>query len=327
MMEWQWGRVVIKMAGHAPFGAQVILNGHEYVAIAAQGEGIGFIKEGNCFTEIPDPAGAAQIADTLSQDAAAGRLGQVIDRWIYTACLVFGLDLADQQRTCFTYAYSVYQAEYSRNLLFAYGGHMDKGFNPLLDPTRSRLGIPGLRALFPAPRRPGHDRPAPSPPVGAARARPARGRAAEGPGGSAAAGRPPPREGPPPPPLPPRPPRLHHPQLRRQHARRPAPAHPPLLSARFGRPDHIGAAHPPGPGHCPDPGRRQDPPARPCPDQADPPRPGLRTSPNRHGHPVPPPGHPATPSRGIALRQTKLLEIMKPQAASSVTRAPCELPT
>ena len=57
---------------------------------------------------------------------------------IYTACLVFGLDLADQRRTCFTYAYSVYQAEYSRNLLFAYGGHMDRVFNAMLNRTRSR---------------------------------------------------------------------------------------------------------------------------------------------------------------------------------------------
>ena len=32
------GHLVIKMAGHAPFGAQVILNGHEYVAVAAQAE-------------------------------------------------------------------------------------------------------------------------------------------------------------------------------------------------------------------------------------------------------------------------------------------------
>jgi hypothetical protein len=38
-----------------------------------------------------------RIADTLSQDAAAGRLGQVCDRWIYIACLCFGLDLADQR--------------------------------------------------------------------------------------------------------------------------------------------------------------------------------------------------------------------------------------
>jgi hypothetical protein len=127
--------MVIKMAGHAPFGAQVILNGHEYVAITAQGEGIGFAKEGNCFTEITDPDGLAQIAGTLSQDAAAGRLGQVTGRWICTACLCFGLDLAEQERSGFRYAYSVYQAEYSRNLLFAYGGHMDRVFNAMLDRT------------------------------------------------------------------------------------------------------------------------------------------------------------------------------------------------
>ena len=30
------GHLVIKMSGHPPFGAQVILNGHEYVAVAPQ---------------------------------------------------------------------------------------------------------------------------------------------------------------------------------------------------------------------------------------------------------------------------------------------------
>jgi len=61
MMDRAWGHLVVKMAGHAPFAAQVILNGPEYVAIAAQGEGIGFTKEGNCFTEITDPDGLAQL--------------------------------------------------------------------------------------------------------------------------------------------------------------------------------------------------------------------------------------------------------------------------
>jgi hypothetical protein len=173
IMDPAFGHLVIKMSGHPPFGAQVILNGHEYVAVAAQGEGIGFTKEGNCFTGTTDPAGLAQIADTLSQDAAAGRLGHVIDRWIYTACLCFGLDLADQQRTCFRYAYSVYQAEYSRNLLFAYGGHMDRVFNAMLDRTRSRLDIPALRTLFGARRRPGKYGTAPSPRVGVALETPA----------------------------------------------------------------------------------------------------------------------------------------------------------
>ena len=88
-----WGHVTIKMSGHPPFGAQVILNGHEHVAAMASSAGVGFGKEGNCFTEISDPAGLAQLADTLSQPAAIGRLGQVCDRWIYSACLCFGLDL------------------------------------------------------------------------------------------------------------------------------------------------------------------------------------------------------------------------------------------
>ena len=56
IMDPQWGHVTIKMSGHPPFGAQVILNGHEYVACQARAAGIGFIKEGNCFTAVADPA-------------------------------------------------------------------------------------------------------------------------------------------------------------------------------------------------------------------------------------------------------------------------------
>jgi hypothetical protein len=39
--------VTIKMSGHPPFGAQVILNGHEYVAAQAQKAGVRFTKEEN----------------------------------------------------------------------------------------------------------------------------------------------------------------------------------------------------------------------------------------------------------------------------------------
>ena len=150
----EWGHLTIKMSGHPPFGAQIILNGHEYVAAAAQAAGIAFGKQGNCFTRITDPAGLAQIADTLSQPATIGRLAQVCDRWIYTACLCFGLDLDEQQRTGFRYGYSVYQAEYSRNLLFRVGAQMDQVFDRVVDRTRSRLDVPILRTLFGAKQRP-----------------------------------------------------------------------------------------------------------------------------------------------------------------------------
>ena len=36
IMDPAWGHVTIKMSGHPPFPAQVILNGHEYVAAAAR---------------------------------------------------------------------------------------------------------------------------------------------------------------------------------------------------------------------------------------------------------------------------------------------------
>ena len=153
----EWGHMTIKMSGHPPFGAQVILNGHEYVAAAARAGGVGYVKEGNCFTRIADPAGLAQIADTLSQPATIGRLTQVCDRWIYTACLCFGLDVDEQERSGFTYGYSVYQAEYSRNLMFTIGAQMDRVFDRIVDRTRSRLDVPILRTLFGAKQPPGRN--------------------------------------------------------------------------------------------------------------------------------------------------------------------------
>jgi hypothetical protein len=154
IMDPAWGHMTIKMSGHPPFGAQVILNGHEYVACAGQAAGIGFTKEGNCFTAVDDPENLAQLADTLSSPEAIGRLSQVVDRWIYTACLCFGLDLDEQARSGFGYAYSIYQVEYSRNLVFASGAVMDRVFDTVVDRTRSRLDVPKLRTLFGSRGRP-----------------------------------------------------------------------------------------------------------------------------------------------------------------------------
>lgn len=150
----EWGHVTIKMAGHPPFGAQVILNGHEHVACLARAAGVTFAKEGNCFTAVADPAGLAQFADTLSQPAAVGRLGQACDRWIYSACLCFGLDRADQQSSGFAYCYAIYQVEYSRNLLFRSGAQMEATFDAIVDRTRRRLDVPALRTLFGTHHRP-----------------------------------------------------------------------------------------------------------------------------------------------------------------------------
>jgi hypothetical protein len=158
IMDPDWGHLTIKMSGHPPFGAQVILNGHEYVACQARNNGIGYTKESNCFTGITDAHALAAIADTLSEPDTIGRLAHVCERWIYSACLCFGLSLAEQQHSGFRYEYSVYQAEYSRNLLFRSGAQMDAVFGRLVDRTRGPLDVPRLRTLFGAKARPHRDR-------------------------------------------------------------------------------------------------------------------------------------------------------------------------
>jgi hypothetical protein len=140
--------VTFKIAGHPPFGAQIMLNGHEYVTCQAQLAGISFRKEGNCFTAVPDPKGLAEVADTLSLPETVGRLSQVCDRWIYSTCLCFALDAGEQECSGFRYGYSVYQVEYSRNLLFRDGAKLDAMFNAVVDRTRSRLDVAKLPTLF-----------------------------------------------------------------------------------------------------------------------------------------------------------------------------------
>jgi hypothetical protein len=150
----EWGHLTIKLSGHPPFPAQVILNGHEYVACQARKAGIGFTKEGNCFTDISDAAGLAKIADTLSQQRAIGRLSQVCERWIYTTCLCFALDFEEQKRSGFRYQYSSYQLEYSRNLVFAVGGHMEQVFQALIDRSRAPLDLRTIKTIFGYKHRP-----------------------------------------------------------------------------------------------------------------------------------------------------------------------------
>ena len=149
-----WGHVTIKMSGHPPFGAQVILNGHEYVACQARKEGIQFTKEGNCFTQISNATRLAQVADTLSSPDIIGRLTQVCERWIYSACLCFALDLTEQEKTSFHYDYSIYQEEYSRNLLFLRGSELEQVFQGTIDRTRSLLDVRTLKTIFGSKKRP-----------------------------------------------------------------------------------------------------------------------------------------------------------------------------
>ena len=82
---------------------------------------IAFEKTDNCFTAYSDASVLTQVADTCQ----IGQLKNVCDRWM-SGCLWFGVDYDAQQRTHLKYQYSIYQVEYSRNLLFKRGSELDQ---------------------------------------------------------------------------------------------------------------------------------------------------------------------------------------------------------
>ena len=154
IMDPDWGHVTIRLCPHPPFNAQIILNGHEYVARQAAKEDIGFTKQDNCFTQVSDAAGLARIADTMRAESSVGRMAQVCRRWIYSACLCFALTGDEQIKSDFAYCFSVYQAEYSRNLIFTRGRTMAQLFDSIIDRTRAPLNIKTIKTIFGYKRRP-----------------------------------------------------------------------------------------------------------------------------------------------------------------------------
>jgi len=126
IMDREWGHVTIRMCGYPPFGAQLILNGHEWVEREARRKCLTAVKDGNCFVEGSDFAAVNRLAAQLQRPETIGRLRELCERWIYSTCLCFALTHEEQKRSNFAYQYSVFQLELSRNLLFLRGTTMNE---------------------------------------------------------------------------------------------------------------------------------------------------------------------------------------------------------
>lgn len=150
----EWRHLTIKLCGHAPFPAQIILNGHDYVVRQLRRAGVGVTLEGNCLTDTSNAAALSRCAETLCDDHAVGRLRQACERWIYTCCLCFALSHSEQAQSGFRYEYSVYQLEFSRNYRFAQGRVMENFFQTLIDRSRRRLDVRRLKTIFGRKQRP-----------------------------------------------------------------------------------------------------------------------------------------------------------------------------
>ena len=149
-----WGHVTIRMCGYPPFGAQLILNGHEWVERVARRKCLTAIKDGNCFVEGSDFAAVNRLAARLHHDETIGRLRELGERWIYSTCLCFALTQEEQKRIAFAYQYSVFQLELSRNLLFLRGTTMNEVYQKLIDRTRAPLDLKQVKTIFGFSHRP-----------------------------------------------------------------------------------------------------------------------------------------------------------------------------
>lgn len=139
----KWGHITIRIAGHAPFSSLIMLNGHEWVERKKGAQKLSLIKEGNCFTSFSNGEALGRIADTYSK----GQLESVCNRWIYK-CLWFGLNQEEQTTSGFKYQYSIYQVEYSRNLLFKRGTQLDEMYQNLITLSRERLDLKRLKTIL-----------------------------------------------------------------------------------------------------------------------------------------------------------------------------------
>jgi len=162
IMDKDWGHITIRMCAHPPFSCNVMLNGHEWVERHKDYKKLAVTKQGNCFTSYNNGEKLTQIADTLKIN---GQLEQVCQRWIYS-CLWFVMDKKQQESTGIKYNFSIYQIEYSRNLLFKRGRQMDDVYQKIIDLTRGNLDIKRLKTIFGKKNRPyNHKSTAPAPEV------------------------------------------------------------------------------------------------------------------------------------------------------------------
>src|SRR5438105_12397690 len=91
----EWSHVTIRMCGYPPFGAQVILNGHEWVERQARRRRVTTVKDGNCFIAGSNFSGIGRLAAELDRVGTIARLRQLCERWIYSTCLCFALSHED----------------------------------------------------------------------------------------------------------------------------------------------------------------------------------------------------------------------------------------
>ena len=153
-MDPDWGHVTIKMSGHPPFGAQVILNGHEYVARQAPGGRDRFRQGGQLLHWHRRPAapGPGRRHLVAARGYRAPEPGLRPVDLLGLPVLRPGPRRAGPQRVRLRLLGLPGRIQ-PQPAVLAPAAQMEDLFDRVLDRTRSRLDVPSLRTLFGAEER------------------------------------------------------------------------------------------------------------------------------------------------------------------------------
>ena len=106
------GPMILCVGSFLPFSTRYWINGHSFIAVELQHQGVRFHKDDNAFLSVSDPQALQAAADRLRPDIIRPRL----DYWT----LVLGPKFSKKERTAIALRrhYSLNQVEYCRNFVF-----------------------------------------------------------------------------------------------------------------------------------------------------------------------------------------------------------------
>jgi hypothetical protein len=108
VIDQEFGLCYVRVPTWLPCRLQVYINGHNWLAARMRQEGVGFTQVDNLFTRIDDFSVAQQLSDSFS----AQQLHAFLDRCAHLYCPI-------HQVLGATYHWSIMQAEYATDILFA----------------------------------------------------------------------------------------------------------------------------------------------------------------------------------------------------------------
>jgi len=121
----QYGDGFVRISSYPPFQTRIWMNAHGYIAARLRRQGIGFRADENCIVEVEDPGALQKIANAFH----AGLVERIARRWL--SRVPSPLTHAEQAAG-YAFRLSVYQAEFSDNVIFQKTATLNRLYEHLL---------------------------------------------------------------------------------------------------------------------------------------------------------------------------------------------------